>query len=632
MRFRLFIILIFITAVAIPKYTKAQEVITKRSSVIEKYKGKPYYIHFVKQGETLTGIAKAYNVTQDELNAENPEISKGLKADMVLRIPQKAVVVVPETTTPVIENQNLQIKSTDNHDYTLYVVKKQETLYGISRMFNLTVEDILNANPGLVSLQEGMEIKIPNQTSTSKTVAKGIPADNIQRQDTSSGEITVKTGETLYSIAKAYNTTMDELIDLNPQLTDGLKAGMILRIRKRVIEINVNPDLKYNPDSIIQPLTKSDCYDSVNIKTTYKIALLLPFMLGKSADALDAPIDQEISGFESFNYFQFYAGFMLAADSLEKTGLRARIQVLDADKLNDTLTIRQALRKQGMDKMDLLIGPIFATSFNIAARFAQKNKIGIINPLSRRESIVKGNPYVIKTQASGSGIAAKLSAFIINHYPNSNIIAVIADKKEFSSISGEFAMQLKAGITTHTFNGTLQEANYSTDLMTGVTKKLKPGVKNIVILFSNNKNKVPNFVSLLNPYSKNNDIILIGMDGWEDLNLETEFLVNLKFHQVTSSYIDYESEAVQQFILKFRNKYGAVPMADKYAFLGYDIGWYFLNSLMMNGEKYISCLSSYMLKGLQNNFIFRGSQNGDGFQNQDITITKLQDYRMVRVD
>jgi hypothetical protein len=148
-------------------------------------------------------------------------------------------------------------------------------------------------------------------------------------------------------------------------------------------------------------------------------------------------------------------------------------------------------------------------------------------------------------------------------------------------------------------------------------------------MLSNNKTAVPNFVSLLNPSSKLHDILLIGMDGWDELELETEFLVNLNYHQVTSNYVDYQSEVVQQFITRFRNKYGAIPTVDRHAFLGYDIGWYFLSALMWYGNDYISCLPGTIGDGLQYDFEYYVSKTGDGLQNKDIEILKLQDYKMV---
>lgn len=616
----------------------AQEAIVKRSTVVENYKGSPYFIHFVAVGESLSAIAKEYQVTSEEIINHNPALEKGIKPDMVLRIPQKSGIKSPEKEVPQAEEvapsppvgkTEIQNEPKTNPDYIIYKVKKQETLYGISKQYGLTVDDILNANPGFTGLNEGMEIKIPSK----KTVENNLhptPAEKIIKPDSNPEEIVVKTGETLYSIAKSHNTTVDDLIDLNPQLSGGLKAGMVIRLRKPVVK----PAPETVADEIRPIVPKSvaaDCYKTENADNTYQIALLLPLLLEESSTVLDASETKDPSGFESFNYFQFYAGFKLAADSLERLGLKARIQVYDAEKLNDTLQIRQTLRKSGMDKMDLIVGPVYANSFAVAARFARKNEIGIVNPLSHRESIVEGNPFVVKTQVSSTGIASKLTSFIVNTYPNANVIAVRNDAKEFKALFDDFKLKMKAASADHSFGGSLQEAMYSTEFMSGITKKFKPGVKNIVVFFSNHKTNVPNFVSLLNPSAKSGDVILVGLDGWDELGLETEFLVNLNFHQVSSGYIDYDNEAVAQFVTRFRDKYGAMPLTDKYAFLGFDIGWYFLTSLMWYGDQYLECIPGYTFKGLQYNFDFSALKPSDGFQNQNISVLKLEDYKMIKV-
>ncbi len=701
MRIRLLSLLLLLIPCAFSLH--AQEVIIKRSTVVEYYKDKPYYIHFVNQGETLAAIARVYNITEDEINAENPTAAKGLKADMVLRIPQKpdsavpaakvakpekkkdisppdikkteqikpAVnkdetskpsVVKPDTGTPAgnkaqtkpsviaidqekpAGNQKEQTKPAvardspapaSNQEYVLYMVKKQETLYGIAKRYNVTVDDILKANPGIEGLKEDTEIRIPAKKLPEKPAVIETPVPKAGKTEVAPDEIVVKTGETLYSIAKTYHTSVDDLIDLNPQLVGGLKAGMVLQLHKAAGKAEVKNNTPPVAEKEIIPLVPALSgrgYSPDNIKKTYQVALLLPFLLDDAGAALEAPADKDPAGFENFNYFQFYAGFMLAADSLEKLGLKARIHVMDAERLSDTLIIRQTLRKPGMDKINLMVGPVYASSFAIAARYAQKHECVIVNPLSHRENIVEGNPYVVKAQVSGSAIADKLTAFITNHYPSANIIAVRNDNKELKSLTDDFASGIRDELGKHNFKGSLQESNYSVDQIAGLTKKLKPGVKNIVIFFSNNKTTVPNFVSLLNPLAKSDDILLIGMDGWDELELETEFLVNLNYHQVTSGYIDYESEAVQQFTASFRAKYGAVPVPGKHAFLGFDIGWYFLTSMMWYGDQYVTCLPEHKGKGLQYHFDFPAASGGDGLQNQNITIVKLEDYKMVKVE
>ncbi len=704
MRIRFILFLLLLLTLVFPFNIQAQDITVTRSAHIETYKGKTYYFHFVEEGQTISDIAKAYEVSTQDIIKENPLAEKGLKPDMILRIPQNTgsakpdvIPVVekskePETKAPVnkvkepektgpveidknpapaIVKSGTAVPVNQEPEYLLYLVKKQETLYGISKQFNVTVDDIMNANPGFKGLKSGQKIKIPVKKAPSKPQANLPQAPKVNMQESLPDEIEVKTGETLYSISKQYKVTVDDLIDLNPQLSGGLKAGMVIKLKKskavkaetvitkpeqteiipekvetKPEKVEVKPDkTEVKPDrteiipektepkteksSFIINTNAGKCFKAENLKKTWQVALLLPFVLDESTDLFDASEDKSPSGFENFNYFQFYAGFMLAADSLEKCGLHARIQVIDAEKFNDTLTIRQTLRKPGLEKMDLLVGPLYAPSFTIAERFALKNEIGIVNPLSRREGIVEGNPYVIKAQTSGFGAANKLFLYISAKYPDANIIMVRNDNKEFKTLADAFRTAVNEGISDKSFLGTLQETVYSIDFMAGVTKNLKAGAKNFVIMFSNNKTTVPNFVSLLNPYAKSNDLILVGMDGWDELDLETEFLVNLNYHQLSSEYIDFESEAAKQFIASFRNKYGAVPLPSKYAYLGYDIGWYFLTSLMWYGDNYLSCIPGNQGKGLQYNFDFYSLKPGDGLQNNNISIIKLQDYKMI---
>lgn len=614
----------------------AQDVAVKRSTVIEMYKGKPYYIHFINSGETLTAISKVYNVSIEEITAENPSLANGLKADMVIRIPQKPVAVnqQPATTEPKPVSDNTvkpvvsNSQKASDSDFHYYTVKKQETLYGISKQYDVSVEDIINANPGFDGLKDGMELRIPKHKGAAKPVVK--TNENQIAVGADPDKVIVKTGETLYSIAKANNTTVDKLIELNPQVAGGLKAGMVLNLKAPKANESITANTEIITVTRVDTVSVSDCYDPENARKTYKVTMLLPFLLENASAALEATAQSATSEFDNFNYFQFYAGFMMAADSLKHYGLNAQIQVLDADKYNDTLVIRQALRKPGLDKSDLIIGPMYAASFSIASRFAKKNKIGIVNPLSKRENIIEGNPYVIKTQVSAEGISSKLIS-LISAYPGANVVVVRNDKKEMKELADNFTAMWKAGLAASSLSGTIQEAVFTTEQMAGVAKKLKNGVQNFVIFFSTNKTSVPNFVSLLNPHSKTKDLILVGMDGWEEMDLETEFLVNLNYHQVSSSYIDYESEAVTEFISRFKTKYGAMPLSTQHAFLGFDIGWYFLTSLMWYGDDYLECLSANKGKGLQYNFSFPASKSNDGVQNQDVSILKLDEYKMVKV-
>ena len=154
----------------------------------EEVTGKNYYI--VKSGDTLYSIAKKYNTTVDEIKKLNNLKSNNLSIGMELKIKEE-----PSST-----------------NYIDYVVKSGDNLYSIAKKYNTTVDEIKKLN-GLTSglLNIGMTLKIPIQIGNYINY-------------------TVKSGDNLYSIAKKYNTTVDEIKKLNGLTSNLLSIGMELKI------------------------------------------------------------------------------------------------------------------------------------------------------------------------------------------------------------------------------------------------------------------------------------------------------------------------------------------------------------------------------------------------------------------
>ena len=96
MKKRLVFFLFFLFGIMLSGNLVAQEVVVERSSQKTQIGGKVYYMHHVKQGQTLYSISKAYNVTVEEIEKLNPEVKNGLKAGLVLGIPVRPVKVQKE--------------------------------------------------------------------------------------------------------------------------------------------------------------------------------------------------------------------------------------------------------------------------------------------------------------------------------------------------------------------------------------------------------------------------------------------------------------------------------------------------------------------------------------------------------
>jgi LysM repeat protein len=167
---------------------------------IETVDGKIFVIHRVEEKETLYSISRRYGATLDEVLKYNPSADAGLAIGQILRIPYTART--PVRTSP---------------KGNVHVVAEKETLFSISRQYGVTVSE-LKAWNNLTSdnLSMGQELVIRKTTSAPATpsVRKGMH--------------TVEAKETLYSIAKQYNITVEEVRKWNNLTSDNLSTGQIL--------------------------------------------------------------------------------------------------------------------------------------------------------------------------------------------------------------------------------------------------------------------------------------------------------------------------------------------------------------------------------------------------------------------
>ena len=113
----------------------------------------------------------------------------------------------------LIEYLDLTYVPVEGSNY--YTVKRGDSLWNIAKKYGITVDELKQAN-GLTSslLSLGQVLKIPV----------------IEEEETSENTYTVKKGDSLYSIAQAYNTTVNELMNLNNLGTTTLSIGQVLQI------------------------------------------------------------------------------------------------------------------------------------------------------------------------------------------------------------------------------------------------------------------------------------------------------------------------------------------------------------------------------------------------------------------
>ena len=440
---------------------------------------------------------------------------------------------------------------------------------------------------------------------------------------------TVKKGQTLYMISKAYGVDVNDVIRENPEVKEGIKAEQKLRIpanrpseppQKKVQKTVVQEPKEQVPEPPPLPVVEIPCgQDRSGLKDVYNVALMMPFYLGEveKIDTVNPPSDIE-SAYRSLQFIQFYEGFLLALDSLKKTGASIQLYVYDITK--DTLATRRILKNPEMKKMDLIIGLLFHRNFQIVAAFAQKNNIPIVNPLSERGQIITGNPWVFKIFPSQETRIRELSEFLSKAYPDGNII-ILRD------------VQYKDTEEPETLSKLCAERNMNVQSMVGYGSAFGAFSKekeNILIAFSENKVFSIELLTKLNEFRNDYKLTLFGMPRWDKSEgLEPEYLVNLKTHLMAPSFIDYEEPETMKFVTQFQEKYKTDP--DLLAFQGFDIALYFLSALNMYGKSIDHCIQGFRMNLLQADFQF-SQVKGNGSENQHWEVYYYENYKMKRVN
>jgi cell wall-associated NlpC family hydrolase len=192
--------------------------------------------HTVKKGETITAIAQKYKVEPSAIYELNPDCSRTLKLESIILIPRqssKGMKVKIESKVTSVEN---------THE-----VQPKETLFGIAKQYEISLEELNTANPELAEtgLKAGQKIRIPTKVNSNivsvpkkempklepkKDVVlkekqeKSIPISAVLQTETTIHE--VMPSETKFGIAKQYRILVADLDKANPILEkEALKAG-----------------------------------------------------------------------------------------------------------------------------------------------------------------------------------------------------------------------------------------------------------------------------------------------------------------------------------------------------------------------------------------------------------------------
>ncbi len=560
-----------------------------KDAQVEVVDGKKYYVHIVQGGNTLWGIYKLYNVPVEDIVKSNPGVENGVKEGQKLLIPISSSPLKP---SDVIS------------DAKKHTVQAQETLFGISKKYGLSSEQLIEANPGIeTGLKVGQQLVIPESEKDVNSDVKTVTSKelNVTFSDTIIEHV-VLPHETMYSISKRFMVSVEEIQKLNGLKTNKLKNGDIVKIPIKNEKIEKVEVREIKPVDV----RKVDSTLLFKKKDEYAVALLLPFFLDKQ-DATTKGVSDLAT--------EFYMGAKLAMDSLKVLGFKTKLYVYDSK--NDSSSVKSILAKKEFANMDMVIGPLFPDKMGLVADWCKKNKVRYICPVASNAAILKNNPFVYAAIPSESTLMEGAAKYVLSLNLKDQLILVKPTSSKEQALYDSFRQSF-LNLPSKGMRPKLIESSLS-----DVKTHLKKGVNTFFVVPSNDKSLALKFINTLNANvsSSSGSITILGTKEWmnyDEISGDYKNKYNLQFPSPND--FNYNYDATKVVMKQYRREYSAD--LTKMAAQGFDVTFYFCANYLLGKEPD---------QGIMTNFEMFQKGNGNGFENGNVSILKQQDFELIKI-
>lgn len=558
--------------------------------------------HKVKRRETLYGIARRYNVSEDAIKKYNRELySSQLRKKMVLRIPKFRKVVVSEVSTPeydtyvvapketrwsiahkygitvdsltalnpiltkdssyLAEGQELRvplkggnsIKNQESEIFVSYVVPAKENFYQLEKKFGVKADEIIRLNPEITErggLKEGMKLRIPQR----KVAAGDVNTDNYIFYE-------VKPKQTEYNLTRKLGISYRELLQMNPSLKDGLKAGMVLKLPK-----TQRGDFEVR-NSLV--LDKINLLDSINTGIRPKVLFVLPFRANRidledKAASSKAIVKRGVTNAS----LGLYSGALIAIDSIAELGISIDAKVIDNQR--SLAKTKELMVSENLGQYSAIFGPLVTQQVQVVAATAKRYQIPVIAPAKINSNLSMSNVFFTYTPEKVQ--RNKLFSYMDSLAVDKNII-VIADMKNDTvakMIMQRFPEAKRAELIE-------EEKNISLKL-DAFKEFLSEEQENWVFLESGNYKLISSVSSILNSFQnalldpeisrkkmKMRMFTTNHNSGFDHDVISVSHLSNLNFTYPSV----YRQAANNSFTKRYEERFDASP--DRWAVRGFDI-------------------------------------------------------------
>ena len=505
-----------------------------------------------------------------------------------------------------------------------HIVKERQTLYSISKAYEVSVEDIYKYNPAVK--ESGLKVNsiliIP---IASKTVeAKAEPAaevaaepvtepvaeveENTVATDEAEDEDivikrkthTVKWFEDLDTIADKYGVTVEALMEVN-----GLTGRKLTKRQKLIIP--TEEDSAQSSGNEIEEGEEEDTLQDATDSTAVADSLLLPETTSKKTVDLSLmlPLNASSAKGVSSNNMDFYSGVLLAIYEMSQNGVSTSL---------DTYDIADGKIKTDIDSLkneNVVIGPVSTGDLTRLFNIAPEDRM-VVSPLDQRaEKLVYEHSNMIQAPTPYNVIYADLMNWMKGDMQIGDRAIVVTEKgaRASEAVQAMMAAVDSSKIEYKALSYSILEGRDIPESLAYLMTEDETA-SNRVFIASESEAFVNDVVRNLNVMiHKKYKVVLYAPGRIRNFEtIEVDNFHNSNLHVSLGYYIDYDDAKVKEFLLKYRALYNSEPT--QFSFQGYDLAKYFIGLCSKYGENWTQMLESSDSKMLQSIFQFRKTETG----------------------
>lgn len=581
--------------------------------------GNVCYYYEVQPKETVYSLARRFGFTKAQIIHYNPSVADGLRAGQTLYFPKDEVDALPSTP----KHQSKQstpannVTSPANTTVSCHLVKKGETIYGISRQYDISEADLIAANPRLetVGLKYGTVLTIPAKEPqpTYEYTPKSLstPAStSVYSTPKSEYSVTADATEpkNTTTTASTYESPVFTTASTTTVYVENIASGDTIESKNSYGNNMSAPQVE---DPTLLTPSEATMPDIESQPDTLRMTVMLPFMLSAQQPDKQAQL-----------YTEFYRGLLLAADSLRNHGNPLIISAYDTAASIDT--VNSILSHPEVAKSTVIIAPDDDLQLGRIASFASENGAKVFNAFAVKSTLYHNNAAMMQANIPHSDMYDTAVAGILKEYPDYTLAMLVpqeggkTDKAEFQSRLRSKAMADGREIVEVTYSGMLRQADL---------EKLIANKKYIFIPSSGTQTEFSRIISTLKAYKESlndyNAARLFGYPEW--ITFRGDALENMRFMNTTiysRFYNDESSLRTKDLTAEYSRWYGtpmmnAIPVQ---GILGFDAGMYLIRSLN-NSEPFPGTMP---YSGIQSDFRFASDGSNAGAVNKALYLVNFR--------